>query len=446
MKRLDHFRKFLFEDSGTGSGAWAARTKSWLAILYHAGRKSWQDNVLQRSAALSFFTLLNLFPLAGILLFILSHSSFFHENMNSVEKAIIRQLVTPAARQLVENVFAGLSRNLSVLGTSLSGIVTLLILFILGTSLILLVERSLNAVFRSSERKGHFFSRLAFLWTIMTLLPVILGFSLALTSQIQRQYADWLPLYRYLLPYVITLLGFMVLYRVVPKAKIKLRIVFFVSLFFGVLWELAKVGLGKYVDIVFSRSPVHQLYGSMALVPIVMVWIYYSWVIVLMGAEFAYVLQNYEKLSVESKRLWLLGKGFVPLSRRVALSMVLEAFRKFSGGSGGFCSDDLTSRFQVHPEQSARWFEALADNKFIVITEADEIIPAKPLESITVEQLSELYEKVFEGLLGEWKPGSPSWKESASDSLGGRTLSLKEILSGDETDEDGKSKTGETSA
>lgn len=446
MSRLDHLRKFLFEDSYGGKGTLAARAKTWLAILYHVGQKSWQDNVLQRAAALSFFTLLNLFPLAGILLFILSHSSFFHQNVNSIENAIIKQLVTPAARQLVQDVFAGLSRNLSVLGTGFSGTVTMLVLFFLGTSLILLVERSLNAVFRSSERKGHFFSRLAFLWTIMTLLPVILGFSFALTSHVQRQYADYLPLYRYFLPYAITLFGFMVLYRIIPRARIKLRIVFFVSLVFGVLWEFAKVGLDKYVEVIFSRSPVHQLYGSMALVPIGMVWIYYSWIIVLMGAEFAYVLQNYEEVEVESKRMWLLGKGFVPLSRRVALSMVLEAFRKFSGGSGGFCTDDLTSRFQVHPEQSARWFEALADNKFIVITEADEIIPGKPFESIAVDQLFELYEEVFERLLGGGNSGHPHWKKLTLAASGEKHSSLKEILSGDVTDNTGNDKPGGTPA
>ena len=160
MTRLDSLRKFLFDDPELTSRKTSVRF--WLAFLYHVGQKSLQDNILQRSAALSFFTLLNFFPLAGIFLFVLSHSTLFKQNLLSVENALIGQLVTPAARQLATDVFAGLSRNLATLGTGFSAIVTIIILFFLGTSLILMVERSLNEVFRSSEKKGNFLARVAF--------------------------------------------------------------------------------------------------------------------------------------------------------------------------------------------------------------------------------------------------------------------------------------------
>ncbi len=430
MNRLDRFRDFLFEETREGPSAFRTRAKNWLSLFYHVGRKSWEDQFAQRAAALSFFTLLNLFPFIGILLFILSHSHIFHANVANIEDALIQQMVTPAARQLVVDIFSGLSQNLYVLGTGLSGLIALLVLLFLGTSLILMVERSLNEVFRCSELKSRFLSRSAYLWAAMTLLPIIMGLSFALTSHLKKEYVGFAFILHYFLPYLFTLAGFMILYRVIPRVRIKFRVVLLVSVISGLFWELAKVGLSHYVDMIFARSAVGKLYGSMALVPIGMVWIYYSWIIVLLGAELAYVLQNIKEVRVESRRQWLIGKGYVPLSRRVAISMVLNVFKKYSAGEGPSRLDELISRYQLHPDQAGRWFEALATAKVFVPADENALLPTRPADSVGVEEISKLYDETFHRLLAADDSIPSEWARAAQEGFehSWRNISFDDLL------------------
>ena len=325
MGLTDRIRKIVLEEVQQVS-RFKDVLRFWLGLFYHVAQKAWEDSFAQRAAALAFFTLLNFLPIVGILLFVLSHSPIFKENMASVERVLVEQLVTPAARQVVIDLFASISKNLYVLGSGASGVLAILILLFLGTSLLRMVERSLNEIFRSPDAKGAILSRTIYLWAAVTLLPVFLGLSFALSRHVRHALGGALAVFQYLLPYGVTFAGFILLYRFIPKARVKMKAVLIAALFSSILWETAKLGLSAYVQEVFSRSPVSRLYGSLALIPIGMVWIYYSWIIVLLGAELAYVLHNFEQMQVEARKRWRLGKGFVPLSRQVAAGAAPRGF------------------------------------------------------------------------------------------------------------------------
>lgn len=389
----------------------------WLGLLYHVVQKAWEDSFGQRAAALAFFTLLNFLPIAGILLFVLSHSPLFKENMASVEKALVEQMVTPAARQVVIDLFTSISKNLYVLGSGASGVLALLILLFLGTSLLRMVERSLNEIFRSPDARGAILSRTVYLWAAVTLLPVFLALSFALSRHVRHVLGGALAALQYLLPYAITFAGFILLYRFIPKARVKMKAVLIAALFSSVLWETAKLGLSAYVEDVFSRSPVSRLYGSLALIPIGMVWIYYSWIIVLLGAELAYVLHNFEQMQVEARKRWRLGKGFVPLSRQVAVALLLDVFRSYSEGAGPADVTDMASAYQVHPAQTLRWFEALEKQGAVVITQDEGILPARPPKALRIADIAALYDTTFQDYLPSGRPLAGRWSDAERESF-----------------------------
>jgi membrane protein len=367
-----------------------------LKILYHTLQKAAEDHLTRRAAALSFFTLLNLFPIAGLILFGLSHSLLFKEHMASVESALVEQLVTPAAREIVMELFDSLSKNLYVLGRGLPGFITILVLLFFGTTLMVMVERSLNEIWRAPRGIGTVFSRVTLLWMGLTLVPLLVASSFALTAHYKHQLVRFAALIHYGLPFLVTFTGFFLLYRFLPKVRFRLRAVL-LSAFLGALfWEAAKLGLSRYVDLIFTQSPVRKLYGSLALVPIGMIWIYYSWVIVVFGAELVYVLHNLEQLQEEARKRWLLGKGQAPLSRRAALTLLRDLFQGFEAGHGPVSSSDLASRYMVHSEQADLWFAALEECGVVARIDGGLVLPSKPPAAVTVREMWDLYSRVFE--------------------------------------------------
>jgi membrane protein len=382
-----------------------------LWFLFNVGKKAWEDSCAQRAAALSFFTLLNLFPISGLVLFILARSALVQQNVEAVEAALIEQLVTPAAQKVVEDLFDGISANLSVLGTGVSAFLALALLLLVGSSLILLVDRSLNEIWKAPVTFGGVFSRFSLLWLLIGLLPVLMGFSFALTAWMGRQWAAFHRLERYLIPYCITFLAFFVVYKIVPRIKVRFVPALASAAISALFWEAAKVGLSRYVELVFSKSIVAKLYGSLALVPISMLWVYYSWMILLLGAELTFVVQNHSQLKVETRRRWLLSSGFAPLSRSLAIGLLLDV----AGASKGRDAAALVSSYQLHPDQAAGWFESLVDAGMVQRGEDGTLRLLKVPAAITVGEVCALYDARYGAMLAEAPNPVQSWSRTEAD-------------------------------
>ena len=175
----------------------------------------------------------------------------------------------------------------------------------------------------------------------------------------------------------------------------------------------------------------HKLYGSLALVPIGMIWIYYSWVIVIFGAELVYVLHNVEQMQAEARKRWLIGKGQAPLSRRAALTLLRDLFRDFEAAGGPVSSSDLASRYMVHAEQADSWFAALEGAGLVARMDGGLVVPTKPSSSVTVGEVWGLYTRTFEQNLPERGTGCEVWSADGGltrlDPPGDRTFA--EVLS-----------------
>jgi len=398
-----------------------------LQVLYHVARKGWEDQVMRRAAALSFFTLLNLLPLACLVLFILSRSSPFQTNMNSVEAALVDQLMTPAAQKVVMDLFDRLSENLSLLGKGASGAVALVIFLLFGTTLIASAEKALNDIWRAPARgRGAFLARVSMLWLGLTLLPLLVGSSFALSAHFKKGMPNFYLTLHYFVPFLVTFCAFFALYRITPRVRLGLRATACAAFAAAILFEGAKLGLSRYVQLVFSQSTVEKVYGSLALVPIGMVWIYYSWAIVLLGAELAYVLDHRVRLQNEARLKASLGLGFTPLSRAAAVTLVLDACDAFESGSGAVSPAELAARYQMHPDQTDRWFSVLEEAGFVVRAPAGTLAIAKPARAIHLREISDLYGRTFgSAFAGETAPfRSFSADEEAAfvAALGDRTL------------------------
>ncbi len=162
---------------------------------------------------------------------------------------------------------------------------------LLGSALLMMksIEDTFNRIWRvSTPRPGM--SRMLVYWTALTLGPVLTVFSLALSSYLLSlpvvggEVARWGPRLLSLVPLLVELAAFTMAYMIIPNRRVMLRHALAGGILATLLFELAKWGFAYYLRQVPSYE---QIYGTLAVLPIFLIWLYLSWVVVLLGASIA---------------------------------------------------------------------------------------------------------------------------------------------------------------
>lgn len=242
------------------------------------------DDCTYRASALAFASLLAVVPLMSVGLAILSSFPVFQGLAQPAQDFIFDNFV-PATGKVVQNYLQQFATQVSKL--SVWGVV---FLFVTAILVMVTIEGTMNKIWRvSSPRKGV----AAFLlyWAILSLAPLLLGLSLAISSYvisiplIKDHHAPLILLNA--IPFVISLTGFTFLYVIVPNCTVKFRDGLWGGVVAALLFESAKQGFAYYL----TRYNTYQLlYGAFATVPIFFIWVYWVWIITLLGAEISYAL------------------------------------------------------------------------------------------------------------------------------------------------------------
>ena len=254
------------------------------AFLRFVGRRVLDEDLFQAAGALSFTTVFALVPLSMVVFGVLSAFPVFAEWTERLSDYVFSNFVPSAARS-VEEYLLQLSSNSGQLTTA--GIVVLVV-----SVLITLhgVETAFNRIWRVKAARPQF-SRFLVYWTVLTLGAILAAASLALSARIfalslfdtsAGHILESLMLR--LAPMSLELLAFAAIYRVVPHRTVQWRHALAGGLLATCAFELVRWGLGVYLGTFTSYS---RIYGTLAFAPIFMMWIFLSWVAVLMGASLA---------------------------------------------------------------------------------------------------------------------------------------------------------------
>lgn len=215
----------------------------------------------------------------------------FAEFRQSMEVMLYANVVPSRGEEIQDyiNEFIGNTRGMTAVGITALIAVALL--------LIHNIDKTLNKIWRVTKRPRPVIS-FSIYWMILTLGPILFGTSIAVSSYLvtlSRFADDFTPgLGSFLLglvPYAMSLLAFCILYLIVPNIKVRIRHAFFGGLLAMLLFELLKYGFALYI----THFPSYQvIYGALALVPILFVWVYLCWLVVLVGAELTAYLKDWE--------------------------------------------------------------------------------------------------------------------------------------------------------
>ena len=235
------------------------------------------------ASSLTFTTVLALVPLLTLALAIFTAFPIFAQMQEQLQRWLIDSLVPESISRQVLGSLTQFSRKASRLG--LVGFIA-----VVGTSLALLVtiDRTLGQIWRVN-RQRPWGQRVLIYWAGLTLGPILLGGSLMLSSYLFTGYlsglGDWLPIsVRTLLDLVeFSLLVACVtgLYYYLPNTRVDWRHALIGGTSVALGLELAK----KVLAIYLAQMPTYSaIYGAFSAVPILLVWIYVMWVVVLLGA------------------------------------------------------------------------------------------------------------------------------------------------------------------
>lgn len=234
-------------------------------------------DAFQAAGSLCFTSLLALVPLMAVVLGVLSWLPIADNLAEQLQNFLFANFV-PAAGETVQNYLLQFVGNTSTLTGAGA-------FFLIITSLMLMntIEQSLNRIWQVSAPRSVS-SRLMMYWSVLTMGPVLIGGSVALTSYITAlAFNDGGNFILRFAPFMVAVLGFSLLYIIAPNRRVHVRDAFVGGFLAAILFELAKAGFVWYV----TTFPTYtKLYGALATFPIFLLWIYVSWIITLLGAIF----------------------------------------------------------------------------------------------------------------------------------------------------------------
>lgn len=456
-----------------------------LRVLYLAGRAFVSRRAQLQAMALTYTTMLALVPAFAIMLSVFSLGGLEDVRRRLQEFLFHAIAASPEQELTIGRYVSDLASNISSnrAGASLAFLV---FLFLTVTALLSTLEKTLNQVWGVQRSRG-FISKFITYWAIATLGPLIMGFALvqgsALTARLshlawwgqaeerppapddpdagfafggaggalvaefeaRREQQRELSLNYFLtgyrtegqrgsaaLTWLLTVVTFTLLYAFLPNTKVRVGAAFLGALAAASLWLLTKWGLTLSSSTLVRYN---TLYGSLATVPITMFWLYLTWLVVILGAELSFAVQNsggqrHEELAADTTTL---------CKEIVALRLCALIAHAFERGQTPPTRAALAEQVGAPVSLCGAILFHLTEDGLLREVESEHeehgVIPARPLESISLaDVIDSLRERAGVAFDLTWGEDLPVLSEhlgranAAFKSLAGRTT-LRDVVS-----------------
>ena len=340
----------------------------------------------QIAASLTYTTVLALVPLLAVVLSLFTAFPLFSEFKVALENFLTTSLMPPSVSDTVMgylNQFAAKASGLTAVGT--------VFLVVVSIMLIMTIDGVLNDIW-SVEQRRPLRQRILVYWAIVSLGPILAGASLWTTTVLTQQslglvgeMSAGLNLLLSVAPVIITGLGFAALFTYVPNREVNWRDALVGGMGTAVVLSLMKWGFALYI----SNFPSYTvIYGAFATLPIFLLWIYLSWLGILLGATVAATLPALRM------RRW--AEHRQPGAAIADAINILRLLRSAQGTpSPGRSSRFLSAHLRLHPDELSHILTTLRSLGYAVPTQdkdkgSDQWVLACELEQAKLGRLVDL--------------------------------------------------------
>jgi YihY family inner membrane protein len=297
-------RAFLLQDDRPIPGV-SRFALNVLRLIYFTLSEFHRSRCTQRALELAYGTLFTLVPLTTLFLLISRLGGSLDRWIQDGRRFIVNLTIgilppedTEAIDAFLNHAFSAISRGLETASTFTS-VVSFLVLVAFSISLLLGIENVFNGIFGVRRRRA-LVARVTVFWTVLTLSPLLLAFSMYLRARIVDMLVthNWISPFtqwglQFLFPFGFSALAFFVLYFKMPYTRVRVGAAAGGAIAACALWEWAKGGVAWYV---LENVSYKNIYGTLGTIPVFLLFLYVTWVIILLGAEVAYTGHNFHQV------------------------------------------------------------------------------------------------------------------------------------------------------
>lgn len=341
------------------------------------------DRLKLHAKALTYDTMLAIVPLLAVALSVVQGFGGFKGLGLELQDWLVENLTgAPAVKEAVAEQLGGFIANVQ---SGQLGAIPIIILIWSVLGLLGHIETSFNTIF-GVKHERPFAVRLLIYWAILTLGPLFLGGSLAMTAALQHSgVSDIVSGFGFLssalvraTPLVITWVAFAVLFMVVPSTKVKLGSALWAGIISGTLWSLLRFGYAIYAK---NAITLQNIYGSMAAIPLFILWMYVSWLAVLFGAQLCFAFQHARTYQRED----VARNASQRYRERLACRFLLEVARDFFANRPPTTLPAASDKLGAPPRALEVIAHALEQGGFLRTIQGGGLVPGRDIETITVE-------------------------------------------------------------
>ena len=329
-----------------------------------------QDRIFVEASSLTYTTLLALVPLFT---FVISLFSAFivKPQMEAKLIAFLNKFFLPQSAKAIIIYLKEFSSKMKAL--SISGLIAL---GPLAFALFESVEGSLNKIWRA--KKGRRFVNKIFVFTnFIFWLPLLLGLAIYLSYKFVKVQAY----FALAISFMLVFFGFFIFNFIIPNRKVEIKAAIIASAFSSVMWLVAKHFLDIYVsNISLSFKAMKNIYGSLFIIPVFMIWVFFSWVIALSGSVLAFIVQfgpSVDDKNREMCNFWL------------AYEVLKKLYFAFKTGDI-IAVEDLARSLGRGPEIIEKVLAVLHDVDLIEFSENEAILLKKDFSGVRADVLVEI--------------------------------------------------------
>ncbi|MEN8203042.1 MAG: YihY/virulence factor BrkB family protein [Bacteroidota bacterium] len=350
-------------------------------IYFLAFKGFFEDRAAVRAAALTYFTMLSIVPIFAIAFVVARNFGFedrLHEVIGGIEgQQDLMEWLTTTVDKLLQNVQGGL----------LAGVGGV-ILFWSVIQVLNNIEAAFNDIWQIRKARSPMRKFSDYL-AIMILSPFAIGLSGSFMVKIETaavQYELFKPVILFLIksvPYVSIWMLFIIVYIVMPNTKVRFKYALIAGIFAG---TIALIFQSLYQDLQIGVWRFNTLYGSIAMIPLFLLWLQITWLIMLMGAEISFAYQNIENYEFEQNALNLSHNN----KRILTLLISYHIIRNFEDGGEPWSTDMLSHKLGIPIRLVNELVYELVNAGILVELAADNhkdrsYQPAVDINKITVE-------------------------------------------------------------
>lgn len=251
-------------------------------VLREMLRQYREANLLTTASSLAYTTILSIIPFLAMSFAIFKAFGGLQKLYATIEPFILNNLAEGASEEVIKRI-AGFIESAHASAVGFGGFFGLVFT---SMSMLSSIENGINRIWRVKSRR-YWFHRVAVYWLIITLGPVAFSVALGLMT------SSNLPLTRFLPSgagdFLLALAAFFGIYRFVPYCRVQWKFALISAFLAAIGWEIAQAGFHLYTRRVVTYN---AIYGSLGAVPLLLLWIYIVWVIVLSGAALTASLQT----------------------------------------------------------------------------------------------------------------------------------------------------------